>query len=276
MLALSRYELGHTALVASQLDQRFSYALYVPPTFRFDLEKQGSYDLIIAVHPSERLVLQYRDGFSSIANELDCFVFAPLFPLGILEQGESDNYKYLDYRGLRYDLLLLGMIAEVEKRYGVQFRRRVIHGFSGGGQFVHRFAYLHPEKLIAASVGAPGKVTLLDTSRDWWVGIRDAADRFGRPVNIDAVRKVSFHLVVGEEDLDEDEIDVPRSSPLWMPGADEMGRNRIDRIKTLHSNLLVNGVSVQLELVPGVSHQGTGEILACAARFLSTALRGDS
>jgi len=264
---LSRYELGHSALAASRMDQRFSYALYVPKGYDPERSNGAEFDLIIAVHGSARLVLPYRDGFSSLAEELGCFVFAPLFPIGIIEPGDVDNYKYIGYRGLRYDLILLGMIAEVEERYGIRFARRVIHGFSGGGQFVHRFVYLHPETLVAASIGAPGKVTLLDGTRDWWMGTRDVEQRFGKAVDMEALRRLRLHLVVGAQDLDEEEIHIPQDSPLWMPGANDAGRNRIERLRTLQENLSSHGIDAGLELVPGVEHNGIGPVVESAASF---------
>lgn len=272
MLPLSRYELGRTALVASQMDQRFCYALYVPKNFDPAKSAGKDYDLIIAMHGSARLVLPYRDGFSDLAEKLGCFVFAPLFPIGTIEQGDVDNYKYIAYRGLRYDLIMLGMIAEVEQRYGVRFARRVIHGFSGGGQFVHRFAYLHPETLVAASIGAPGKVTLLDESRDWWMGIRDVEKRFGRRIDLDALRKLSVHLIVGGDDLDEEEIFIAEDSPLWMPGANDAGRNRIERLKTLRDNLQANGIAAEVEMVPGIAHEGIGRVVERTCVFFEQVL----
>ena len=272
MSPLSTYELGHTALIASQMDQRFCYALYVPSSFEPGRSRAQDYDLIIAVHGSGRLVLSYRDGFAGLAEDLGCFVFAPLFPVGIVTQGDADNYKYLAFKGIRYDLVLLGMIAEVEERYGAVFKRRVIYGFSGGGQFVHRFAYLHAAGLTAAAIGGPGKITMLDQERDWWMGIRDVERRFGRPVDLEAVRRLQVQLLVGEDDLDEDEIFVSEDSPLWMPGANDAGRNRIERLRTLHRNLRENGVPAEIEIVPGVAHEGTGKILQQAAKFFSRVL----
>jgi hypothetical protein len=271
MLPLSRYELGRTALVASQMDQRFCYALYVPKSYNSGASAGKRYDLIIAMHGSARLVLPYRDGFAALAEEMGCFVLAPLFPIGTIEQGDADNYKYIAYRGLRYDLILLGMIAEVEARYDVRFARRAIHGFSGGGQFVHRFAYLHAETLVAASIGAPGKVTLLDDSRDWWMGTRDVPRRFGRAIDLAALRKLRLHLIVGGADVDETEIFIPEASPLWMPGANDAGRNRIERLKTLHDNLQAQGMSVEMEVVPGIAHEGLGRVLERAGVFLAKA-----
>ena len=40
---------------------------------------------------------------------------------------------------MRFDLLLLAMVDEVERKYGIDARRFCLFGFSGGGQFVHRF-----------------------------------------------------------------------------------------------------------------------------------------
>jgi hypothetical protein len=105
------------------------------------------------------------------------------------------------------------------------------------------------------------------------MGIRDVLKRFGRPVDIAAVRKLSLHLIVGEEDLDEDEIFISEADPLWMPGANDAGRNRIERIKTLLANLQANDVPVRLELVPGIKHQGIGDVVARTSRFLAEVLR---
>ncbi|MDB5359229.1 MAG: hydrolase [Rhodospirillales bacterium] len=49
---------------------------------------------------------------------------------------------------------------------------------------------LHPDRLWAASIGAPGSVTLLDLTRDWWVGTRDVQARFGIAVDPDTMAKV--------------------------------------------------------------------------------------
>ncbi|KAK9234061.1 hypothetical protein V1525DRAFT_414306 [Lipomyces kononenkoae] len=69
---------------------------------------------------------------------------------------------------MRYDLLLLAILDEVSLRCpAIDTSKVLLTGFSGGGQFVHRFTYLHPERLLAVNVGAPGSVTYLDDNRPW-------------------------------------------------------------------------------------------------------------
>lgn len=255
MKSITPYSLGHAGLIALQADQRFSYALYVPNSFDVTTDRIQDFNVIIAMHGSNRIVTEYRDAFVELAEKLGCFVLAPLFPIGIIDHYDADNYKYIDYRGVRYDLILLAMLSEVEHYYGIRWGKKVLHGFSGGGQFAHRFMYLHPKTLSAVSVGGPGKVTLLDDKRPWWVGISDAEERFGRKVDMDAIKSLQIMLVVGANDTEEDEIRVDVGSRNWMDGANAAGTNRVDRLKSLHANMTERGVDNRLVLVPGAAHE---------------------
>lgn len=89
------------------------------------------------------------------------------------------------------------MIDEVAGRYGVNAERFLLYGYSGGGHFAHRFFYLHPERLKAVSIGAPGSVTLPDENHDYWVGCRNLEALFGKRLDIPAMRTVPVHQVVG-------------------------------------------------------------------------------
>ncbi len=69
--------------------------------------------------------------------------------------GNADGYKYLSEPCIRYDDILLDMVAEVKERWGLAGDRFGLFGFSGGAQFVNRFLLLRPRSLWAASIGAP-------------------------------------------------------------------------------------------------------------------------
>lgn len=269
---LGRYELGKTGIVALQADPRVSYQAYVPSAYDPKKAATQRFDLIIGQHGSARLVREYRNGFADVAERHDAFVLSPLFPIGLVEVGDADGFKRLEFRGLRYDLLLWTMVGEIERRYGVAFDRIVIHGFSGGGQFVHRFAYLHAHRLHAVSIGAPGKVTLLDNGRDWWVGTRDVEARFGRPVDLEALRRLKAHFIIGADDVETDEITVEKGTELWMEGANDAGVTRNDRIRTLADNWKQHGIDCAFEAIPGVGHRGTGAVMEAVSAFFDHVL----
>ncbi|MFD9891688.1 alpha/beta hydrolase [Amycolatopsis sp. NPDC059027] len=264
---LSYYQFGSTALFASQYDQRFSYCLHVPRGYSEDDDRR--YPLVVAVHGTARTVQTCRDEFAGFCEEHDCIVLAPLFPCGIGEPGELSNYKYISYRGIRYDHVLLAMIEEIAGIWRVEDDRFLLTGFSGGGQFVHRFTYLHPGRLRAVSIGAPGVVTLLDADHPWWVGVGDLEERFGTPLDLAALRRVAVHMVVGGADTDTWEITVTPDSPRYQPGADLQGANRIDRITALARSFERHGVAVRLEVVPGAIHEREPLIPSTLAFFHS-------
>lgn len=267
---LGYYERGATTYFACRADQRFGYYLYVPKAFTF--EHADDYRLCAVIHGTGRAPSVYRDHFADFAEANRAVVIAPLFPAGIVEPGELSNYKFLEFHGIRYDALLLAMVEEVAARYRLSETRLLAFGFSGGGHFVHRFAYLHPEKLLALSIGAPGMVTLIDPALPWWRGTADLEARFGRGVDLDALRRVPVQMVVGAEDTETWEITIEPGSRFWMEGANDAGANRIDRIQSLKRNFEANGIGVQLDIVPGIGHSGY-QMLEPVGDFFSGVLR---
>lgn len=245
-----------TLLQASQTDQRFSYCMYVPDTYR-EYETR-TYPLLVLIHGTERDPEGYRNGFSQFAEEHQCIVLAPLFPCGIIEPAlEMHNYKFLRFHDIRFDLFLLDLIDEVGTRYRLDAERFLLFGFSGGGQFVHRFAYLHGKRLMGVSIGAPGWVTLPDPDKPWWVGTGGMADVFGTPADLEALGSVPIQIVVGADDLDGWDVVLPEGSRYWMPGINDTGATRVERMHALRDGFAAIGIDARLDLVDGASHDET-------------------
>lgn len=262
---------GRTGLHASQHDQRFAYCLYVPRDYAED--ETTIYPLVVIVHGSERAPQAYRDAFVEFAEEHGCIVLAPLFPNNIIEGGlELHNYKFIAFHDIRFDLLLLAMIEEVAGMYRIGAERFCLFGFSGGGQFAHRFFYLHPDRLLAVSIGAPGWVTLLDDERGWWVGTGDLEERFGIAPDIAAMQRVAVQTVAGGEDTETWDVQIPEGSRYWLPGANDAGRTRLERIAALADSYERHGITVRQEIVPGVGHEGF-KVLEPVQAFFRDALK---
>src|SRR5680860_1115071 len=152
------YLTGSTPYFSLKQDPRFSYALYIPSAHE---DAAKPLPLVVIQHGSMRNAMDYRNVYVEAAEANGWILLAPLFPATLDDLEGLHNYKYIDYDGVRYDEVLLAMVAEVGSHYNVETETFALHGFSGGGQFAHRFLYLHPERLSAVSIGAPGHVTLL-------------------------------------------------------------------------------------------------------------------
>ncbi|MFE0754650.1 alpha/beta hydrolase [Inquilinus sp. NPDC058860] len=241
---------GTTPLLSCRADPRFGYSLFVPPRLR----GTDRVPLLVSVHGSLRGVESSRDAFADFARWHGAVVLAPLFPADPLGDGNEDGYKYMVEGDIRYDRLLLTMVAEAEARTGLGFDRFCLAGFSGGAHFAHRFLYLHPERLRAVSIGAPGSVTLIDPKRDWWVGTRDMERLFGRAPDLETMRRVPVHLAIGDSDLETASITHRPGSRHWMEDANRAGANRIARLTSLRRNLQAHGLAVRHDIIPGAAH----------------------
>jgi len=251
--ARALYDLGKATIFASRNDPRFSYCMYVPP--HIDTADHPM-ELVVIVHGTGRSFVEYRDAFTEFGRWNDCIVLCPLFPVGVLGDGNRDGFKQIQEGDLRYDHILLDIVDEVAAKFDCDFSRFALFGYSGGGQFANRFALLHPERLWGLSIGAPGSVTLLDADRDWWVGVRDMEARFGKALDLDALREIDVQMVVGAADLEGWEITHQVGGKFYMPGANDAGNTRPERLESLRQSFIRAGVNVQLNIVENVAHEG--------------------
>jgi poly(3-hydroxybutyrate) depolymerase len=278
---------GHVPLKALACDPRVSYALYIPPT-RYDADPNPTkLPLLVWVHGTGRKWnTLYEDGMVSFADRMPCAILAPLFPAGLDGPNDLDSYKMLHSSSLQSDQALLEILDEVSVRWpGIHTDNFFLHGFSGGGQFAHRFLYLYPERLAAVSVGAPGRVTALNFSKNWPEGIADTNILFGREVVPGNIRKVSIQLVVGSEDnkvhggeafwtwLEKFE-NKKEEKKLESTGLSHMEIGRLQTLEELHRSWKTVGIDSQLNIVPGVAHDA-GRIRPAMLRFMEPLIRTD-
>ena len=254
-------------------DSRFSYCFYVPET----LPKQGKLPVIVAVHGSHRVAESYRNLFADLAEKLGAVVLAPLFPCGIEGPEDTESYKFCITTKTRFDLVLLSMVSELNCLFDgrLSTERLALFGYSGGGQFAHRFAYLHADKLAALSIGAPGKVTLMDQSLPWWRGLAGLDELVGQPLSLGRLKSLPVQLVIGEKDNLQHDVKTLPDSPHWMDGINDAGSDRIALMKSLHQSLRANGVVARLDIVEGVGHDGFA-VLEPVFSFFSEVLRPEA
>lgn len=259
---------GGTPFFASRYDQRLHYSLYIPRGMQ-----DTAAPLVVVQHGTARTAARYRDALRKFADDNDVVVLVPLFPAGLTDPDDLHNFKFIEYDGTRFDHALLAIVDEVAERFPVSAEQFYLHGFSGGGQFAHRFYYLHPQRLAGVSIGAPGRITELDDSLPWWLGTQGMEERFGVRIDLDALRRVPVHMVVGADDTETWEINNPGESN-WMDGAEATGSTRVERLRTLERGLTAQGIDVRFDLVPGVAHRGT-LVLPAVEEFFADLIRRD-
>jgi len=221
--------------------------------------------LLVVVHDTRRNARECAAAFAGFAERHHCAVAAPLFPAADARHPGRDNYKLLAAGPVRFDLALLGIVAEIGRRYPVEAGRFALHGFSGGAQFAHRFFYLHPGRLTAVSVAAPGRITPLDFTRPWWAGVAGCGDLFGRPVRAADLRAVAVQILAGGADTEP----VQAGDPDGHPAA--TGADRLSRARSLHASLAAHDVASRLDVVAGAGHDHE-PLLPAAQQFLASAL----
>lgn len=236
---------------SSRLDARFGYLAYVPRTVARPLQT------LVVIHGSDFLHETMCRYFAPLAEETGCAVLAPLFAPSGMANPDPNGFKFLRSSHAEYDRVLLDMVEVAGERLACARERFFLFGFSGGAQFAHRFLYVHPTRLHAVSIAAPGMVTLIDPARPAWVGTQGLGALCGNDLVLPQVQRVAVQLVVGSEDVK------PHVGGANQELYDHAGGNRIERLRTLRSNYQAHGIPVSHREVPGAAHDF--EPLAAAA-----------
>lgn len=235
----------------SRLDGRFGYVACVPKDAGRPLQT------LVVIHGSDfkhELMCRY---FAALAEETGCVVLAPLFTPTGPANPDPDGFKFLRSSFAAYDRVLLDMVAVAAEQLGCARERFFLFGFSGGAQFAHRFLYVHPTRLHAASIAAPGMVTVIDPGRQAWVGTQGLGALCGNDLDLLAVQRVTVQLLVGSQDVK------PHVGGAGQDVYNYAGANRVERLHTLLVNYQLHGIRVAHQEVAGAGHDF--EPLAAAA-----------
>lgn len=180
-------------------DPQQRYYVYVPR-----LIAPGA-PVVVTVHGISRNAEEHARRLAPLAERHGAVLVAPLF----------DEKRFPDYqrlgresgakgpRGGRADRMLARIVAEVGRITLADTRRLYLFGFSGGGQFVHRFAMAYPERVASYAVGAAGWYTFPDATVPFPRGTRTR--RCLSDVCFDPERylRVPALVLVGERDMHE-------------------------------------------------------------------------
>jgi pimeloyl-ACP methyl ester carboxylesterase len=129
-------------------------------------------------------------------------LIAPAFP-----EGSFAGYQSL--AGARGPLAAMtafeATLADASTHLNIPTDRVDLFGYSGGAQFVHRFAMLSPARVQRAVVVAAGWYTYLGDGRPFPHGAGPSEHSGGRAVDVEAFLRIPMHVLVGERDVERDD-----------------------------------------------------------------------
>lgn len=177
--------------------------------------------LFVTVHGIGRRAHQQARLFAPMIDAIGGSMIAPVFG-----KKQFAGYQRLGRpaKGIRADMALQRLIDRVQHSMRKPRHPVVMFGYSGGGQFVHRYAMAYPRQVKKIAIAAPGWFTLPDMRIKFPQGVRAVSAL--PDLNFDASRflKISALVLVGEDDIYRD-----HSLNQKAVIDQRQGRNRIER-----------------------------------------------
>lgn len=227
-------------------DQGQEYFLYLPRT------GHKARPIFVTVHGLKRMAELHAITFTRFADQYGAVLVAPIFP-----KDRFPDYQQLGFtgNGARADLVLNRIIDEVVFLTGAESKELFMFGYSGGGQFVHRYAMLHPRKPKRIALAAPGWYTFPDYAVSFPRGIKKVKGQ--RDVAFDAAGFLSIPTCVMVGDRD-----VHRDAALNTSKAidQQQGANRLERGRAWVSNMKTAAryhrveTEIDFQILPGARH----------------------
>jgi pimeloyl-ACP methyl ester carboxylesterase len=226
------------------------HLVYVPTTVTPDAP------LLIAVHGYSRNAWEQAECFAPLCEASGMVLAAPHF-----SEAEWSNYQRLGGagEGPRADHALDEMVLELRRELDLLLGHVSLFGYSGGGQFAHRYVMAHPARITSAVVAAPGWYTFPDRERPYPYGARIGSRLEGVRMEAESFLRVPMLVVVGEHDDDERSEHLRRSPRLDQ----QQGTSRLERatrwVSAMQDAAAALGTPprVRFASIPGAGHSFT-------------------
>ncbi|NNE63680.1 MAG: hypothetical protein HKN34_06335, partial [Gammaproteobacteria bacterium] len=223
-----------------------TYYLYVPKTVR------KFAPLMVSIHGVSRNAREHASMMSAMAEQYGVILLAPLF-----NKKQFPDYQRLGRigRGPRADLALDRVIGEVLYLTGADTEQLYLFGYSGGGQFAHRYAMAHPERVASVVIGAAGWYTFPDRKKTYPRGT--ASNKTLPSLRFDESRflRIPMTVIVGDQDCERD----PELNTLRRIDR-QQGLNRVERatnwVESMNQASSGYGINPhhRLTILPGIGH----------------------
>lgn len=207
---------GRVHLRMTPRPARDRYYFYVPHRPQADR-------IVVAIHGIGRGAREQAELLAPMAETFGAVLIAPLF----------DADRFADYQrlgraghGERADHALERIVADAQRALRVEFGPFALFGYSGGGQFAHRYALAHPTHVSRLVVAAPGWFTAPDPDEPFPYGTGACRALPDLRFDLDRFLRIPALVVASRRDLARD-ANLRRNRRLDTA----QGRNRLERAR---------------------------------------------
>lgn len=225
---------------------QLEYFVYIPESHT------NNSKILYTIHGISRNAEEHIKGFVAQAERHGTVLVAPLFL-----KGNFPRYQRLgtNVQQERADMAFDHILQDVHERLEVSPTPMRMFGFSGGGQFLHRYAMFYPKRVARMALAAPGWYTFPDPDRKYPYGLKSTSDWPQLKFSLENFLQIPTLVLAGEEDdLRDKDLNSDREIDSFQ------GLNRIERAErwiNANRNLARSydiSADFRLETIPNASH----------------------
>ncbi len=191
----SRFQLSPGKILKRNLehDPAQEYFLYLPQA-----RVMAEAPVFVSVHGITRNAYEHARLFSPFAERYGVVLIAPLFP-----SDRFRGYQRLPRNTKRpsADLVLNQIVSEVGRFTEARIDKLFMFGYSGGGQFVHRYALFYPQNVARLVVASAGWYTFPDSTLSYPFGLKRTPGIEATSEKMIQFLSIPICVLVGEKDV---------------------------------------------------------------------------
>lgn len=208
--------------------------------------------ILVSVHGITRNAIEHCTRFAEVFDLKNTILIVPLFT-----RKRFKHYQKLraDESGLRPSDALDLILGDVEDKFGYTSDKFILSGYSGGGQFAHRYAMLYPERIQKLVLMAPGWYTFPDASKDYPEGTKTKAEFKDLQFYSKGLLSFPIEVIVGERDVRRDKTLNRTGTIDQVQGRTRLQRSQswVEAVRRLakDNNMIPN---IKLAIISGAGH----------------------
>ncbi|MGK2907845.1 MAG: alpha/beta fold hydrolase [Desulfuromonadales bacterium] len=194
---------------------QMEYFVYIPESHL------GSSKILYTIHGVSRNAKEHIQGLIAQAERNGAILIAPLFA-----KEHFPRYQQLgtNVQQERADMAFDHLLQDAHEWLGTAPAPMRMFGFSGGGQFVHRYAMFYPKRVAKMVLAAPGWYTFPDPERRYPYGLKSTNDWPQLSFSLEKFLSIPTLVITGEQDdLRDKDLNMAREIDSFQ------GLNRIER-----------------------------------------------